>query len=934
MKKAIVLCLGLLCLLIFLAGQEQYGNIRGKITDRDGVPIPGASIILDCELFGRRSVSSSEAGIFRFLNLSPGIYSFRCELPGFKTHLQKIIDIRVGTNFDFQVILEPAVLEEEMTVIAQTPIVDTKKTGNVTVVTLEALQNIPSARDPWVVLQQVPGILVSDENVGGSGSGMQSISTARGSWGWNNMWNLDGIPITDIAATGSSPMYYDFDTFDQIEIVTGGQDATIQTGAISINFVTRRGGNKVQIMGRTFFTDDSLQGDNRTEELINLGYAGDQIDRIMDYGLQVGGPIRKDRIWFWLGYGVQDIRHLTIAGYPDNTKISSFNTKLNLQLGRSDRAEIAFLSNNKTAEGRGAGPTRPPETTQNQKGIAPYYIKLEGEHIFSPNLILSLKLSYHNTGFELTPQGGIETQVGLDQATGIYSGSTNYIRTERPSYVAMAHANYFMERLLGGSHEFRLGAEFRLAAQDAIQGTAGDTFKYYYNGIPSYASVRREGHWNHVSSRWSFYLNDAFTLGRLTLNLGLRLDREDSWNRDASVSASMTAPDLLPSVNFPGTDPGVIFQTLTPRFGFTYDLTGDGKTILRGNIARYATQQGLWAAAYVSPSTEAWANYAWRDLDGNDSVSTNELIGYPFDGIFRFGGFDPRDSTNFEVLDALDPNLKPELTDEILLGTEREIFTDFSLSATFTFRRNHRIQWETLYDKDSGILISQDDYIGPITGSLTYDGKTYDYEYWTLEEFRPVGYYVFNIPDQYDSYTGFEISAVKRLSRHWMMNASFTYQVTKTFYGEKGFTDPTNIRQRDGERSGVDWMAKLNFLFQLPWGFNFSGFANARQGNIRVDTIQVPTPLRAAVGMGNYLTYYLEKPGDSHLPVFYSADLSLMKDFHLKKAGTLTLMVDTFNIFNFSHPLSRYTRLNSTRYNEIQVILNPRVIRFGVRYSF
>ena len=905
------------------------------MVDEQGEPLPGATITLECTMFGKRSILASEVGIFRFLNLYPGIYSLKCELPGFKTHIQEIIDIRVGMNFDFRVVLEPAALEEEVTVIAHSPIVDTKKTGAVTVVTLDVLQNIPSARDPWVILQQVPGILVSAENVGGSRAGQQSYFTARGAWGYDRTWNLDGIPITDLAATGASPGYYDFDTFDQMEIVTGGQDTTIQTGGVALNFVTRRGGNKFHVMARAYFTNDDLQGDNRTQELIDLDYVGDQISQIMDYGLQVGGPIIKDRLWFWLGSGVQDNRHLSITGDPVNYKINGFNAKLNAQLSKADRAEIAFIYNDKTARGRGANAFHPPETTVNQEGISPIFIKFEGEHVFSPNFLLSLRLSYHNPGFELIPQGGIDTQQGYDMVTSMYSGSTGYAKTERPSYVAMVQGNYFLEKFLGGNHEFRFGADFRLAAQDGIAGTSGDAQKYYSNGVPVYAEVTREGHWNHACNRWSFFLNDAFEMGRLTLNLGVRIDRENSWNLDAEVPASMVAPDLLPAVSYPGFDPEAIVWTFSPRFGFTYDLTGDGKTILRGNIARYGSQIGLWTSMTVSPSTDAGAGYFWTDLDGNDLVSVDELAGYPTGGILWFWGFDPSDPTNFEVLDAIDPNLKNELTDELLLGVEREIVKDFSISTTFTLRRNHQIIWGAPYEKETGRVITNDDFIGPIAGSLTYEGTTYDYEYWTLGEFKPPGMFYYNYPDWHFNYTGFEISAVKRLSHRWMMSASFTYQIFTEHFGENGYVDPTNISTWEGRRAGgVDWMAKLSFLYQLPWGFNFSGFTNIRQGYMATQYIRIPTPQRAAVGMGSYMSYSLEKPGESRLPTFYNVDLSLTKDIRLKNAGMLTLCVDAFNIFNFDHTLGRVNRVNHPRYQNTTSILNPRVIRFGIRYQF
>ena len=129
-------------------------------------------------------------------------------------------------------------------------------------------------------------------------------------------------------------------------------------------------------------------------------------------------------------------------------------------------------------------------------------------------------------------------------------------------------------------------------------------------------------------------------------------------------------------------------------------------------------------------------------------------------------------------------------------------------------------------------------------------------------------------------------------------------------------------------------MAKLSFLYQLPWGFNFSGFANVRQGYIITDYILIPTPQRAAVGMGRTMSYYLEKPGESRLPTFTNVDLSLTKDIRFENLGTMTLCVDAFNVFNFSHTLGRVTRVNHPQYGSTTSILNPRVIRCGVRYQF
>ena len=97
-------------------GQEQYGNVRGIVVDSDGNPLPGTTVFLESAQVGSRSLMCTEAGIFRFINLTPGTYGLRCELPGFKTYLQKNLDIRVGTNFDLRIVLEMATIEEEVTV--------------------------------------------------------------------------------------------------------------------------------------------------------------------------------------------------------------------------------------------------------------------------------------------------------------------------------------------------------------------------------------------------------------------------------------------------------------------------------------------------------------------------------------------------------------------------------------------------------------------------------------------------------------------------------------------------------------------------------------------------------------------------------------------------------------------------------------------------
>jgi hypothetical protein len=940
MKRSLAIMVSILFFCLNLSeislAQEQYGNIRGKVTDSKKEPLPGVTVTLDCPLYGTRSKMSSPGGVFRFLNLPSGTYSLKCELSGFKTHVEENIIIRVGNNFDFPVVLEQATLEEDITVVATSPIVDTKKTGAAYNVTEVMLQDVPSARDPWAILKQIPGIDVWNENIGGSTSGEQSGFSGKGVMsGGSGNYTMDGINITDNYARGASSRYYDFDSFEEIQVVTTGQNPAIKTGGVS-NMVTRRGGNKFELLGRFFFTNQKLQGDNRTQELIDLDYVGNQINQLTDYGFQAGGPILRDKIWFWLGYGVQDIRLLSIDNYPQDTKIESINAKLNFQLSPKDRGELAFIYNDKTVFSRYVGPRRPPEASYDQIGNGFPLVKLEYERMFSDTFLMTLKLSYSWGWFGFDPRGGMDVQAGYDFYTGMYSDTATYQRVNRPSYNAHLDGNYFLEGFLGGDHEFKFGLEYRLTPSWGDHIWPGGVRKYYFKGQPFQAQIHRCV-WDNESDRFSLYFNDAYSVGRFTFNLGFRMDRENSWANEQGVPANPIAPEIMPAYTHPDIDPGVVFWTFSPRIGFTYDISGDGKTVLKASIGRY----GFWPpnlGGSLAMTEENKAQYRWNDHNGDDFVSKDELVGYPYDGLLSYSGFDIFDPTNPVSPFEINPALKWGLTDELFVGVEREIFKDFSLGANITLRKNYRNAWWVNFNRETGQKDNQEDWDGPYQGSETVDGVTYEYEYWApkTHRFELPNRIRENRPDFHKNHLSLEIVATKRLSNRWMINASFSYQKNTDHFGDRGYLDPTNIEFLEGGDNLLDprWMAKINFLYQLPWGFNFSGFAHVRDGWIWEPYLRVKAPERAAKGLGTLINLKVEKRGKTRLANFYNVDLSLSKDFALGRYGKLTIQVDAFNVFNSDHDIWRAQRLNSPYYNEITEILNPRVIRVGLRYRF
>ncbi len=239
MRKALGLALGVLLLApVGAMAQIAGGNLYGTVTDESGAIMPGAAVTLTSEL-GSKSTTTSSQGDFRFISLDRGRYKITISLAGF-TPVSREVTVTTGENVNVAFSLKVRTVEETLTVTAETPLVDIKKRGTATTMTTEELSNIPNARDPWGVLKNVPGVLLDRVNIAGNENGQQASVAGKGSTTGDKMWNLDGLAITDMSATGASPTYFDFGAFQEISVTTGGSDLNVQSGGIGINLVTKR----------------------------------------------------------------------------------------------------------------------------------------------------------------------------------------------------------------------------------------------------------------------------------------------------------------------------------------------------------------------------------------------------------------------------------------------------------------------------------------------------------------------------------------------------------------------------------------------------------------------------------------------------------------------------------------------------------------------
>ena len=967
MKKVLSL-LCLLCLLGAFAYAQEAGKIIGTVYDEDGTPLPGVTVTLSGSKILAQTAVTSERGNFRFMGLPVARdYALRLELPGFNTLIREMLDVSFGRDLSLSLTLSQATLEEEITVVGESPVIDTKRTQVGVNITSEMIMSLPTSRNPWVIMSLVPGMLIDREDVGGNEGGQQSYYSGHGGADSDASWNIDGAPITDMSALGAAPAYVNIASYEELQINYGNNDVRSQTGGVQLNIISKRGGNS---LSGTFYLDvekDSWQAENLTTEMEDIGYTSAGINRVYLYGANFGGPIIKDRLWFYGSWAIQDIDAKTLAGTSDKTWLSSGYAKINAQLTPTTRVEGFVEYDDKSKWGRtNWGSTQQgPETLWNQVG--PGYIWKGEIEQTAGNLYLNFKGIYMNGGFNLQPVQGPRTADGSGNymvisydPTFYVSGNIDDYGCDRDSMALNLTGNYFAEGILGGDHEIKFGVDYMTAKTTTFDLYEGNLTLVYYgpsgalpNGENWVAWLLRDRIDNVWMRKFGVYLQDTMTFGKLAVNVGLRYDYEQSKVKDANIDASPWLPTYMPALSVDEIDPGVTWTRISPRVSLIYDITGDGKNVIKVSAARYGSQGGFDMAYFVNPLGWTEIDLYWQDgyVDGvqgvaDGRVTIDELYGWD-DGLadpnvpanwLWSGGVNADDPTSVVPTNVLDPNYNSPLLDELTISYEREIFADFAARLEFFYKKQHNGTWTKGLFAD-GTVDSASNYYeagtGPETGA-TYYGRTA----------RPVYDYRTNYDKRYDRYMAGQIVLKKRLSNKWMLDASFTYSDWKRFHkGEYlGSIGPNNGAFSDGGQVGPEssgsgvrgifvnarWQFKLSGLYQMPYGFNIAGVFRAREGYMNRPYERIALP-----GIGGTSSIYGPgKFGDSRLPSFWELDLRLEKVWNVTETSYVAFAVDAFNITNSAHVLKEESQLTATAYGNPLRILNPRVIRFGIRFNF
>jgi hypothetical protein len=671
LKKA-ALILVVLVLAVSSPAQQRTGTIYGKIVDIQGKPLPGVTVTLSGPLTANMRTVSNGSGIFRFLAVYPGRdYSVKAERIDFKTVNRANVIVTIGANAAIDLTLEAGKLDEQVTSKAVTPIVDVRKTTVEMSFGRVELQTLPTVRNPWAILQLVPAVMLDRENVGGNESAQPASFVSKGDSGngANNILTLDGVDVTDPLDLGSSAIPFDFDTFEELSVTTGGAaDAAMQTGGIALNMVTRRGGNRMSATARFYLTDRSFQSSNMTPALRSRGVNNtNRIEQIKDFGASAGGPIVKDRLWWWGAYGVQDIFTYTIYNSRDQSLLANYNFKLNAQPFSGNRFEALITSGAKEQFGRNASLAKPEgdHLTGKYRWGSPI-IKFQDEQVIGRNFYLSLKYSFNDAGYATRPMVdetvsnpvtwdvGSATYVPFSSA---YGRSWDWSSVSRPRKNFQLTTTYFRDSLLGVSHEFKAGLEFSDKTSAAQSGYA-QNYEVRRNFVDplidlgeglvvppaAWQRIRfgRETRNSALAKQTSAFLQDTLSKGRFTLMLGLRYDQQRpstgaytletvkglnaAWTNVFDTAAMTALATNLPPIAIRAINPKYHWNTWSPRIGLNWDISGDGKNVAKLAYSEYGDVMPVGAFTPQPLGLDGSMAFWWKDTSGDSKVQLAEIF--------------------------------------------------------------------------------------------------------------------------------------------------------------------------------------------------------------------------------------------------------------------------------------------------------------------
>jgi len=954
-----------ICLLMVsgVYAQRLTGSLNGKVIDADGNPLPGVMItITSPALLGARDFITPDTGSFRFPALPPGTYSMTSVLDGFKTVNRSGIIISVGKTVTINTTMELSPIEEEVTVTAVTPVVDLKSSKVTVTYTKELIENIPTNRSLYAIIQTAPGA-VADNWIG-------SASSVHGSVVTGNQYSLDGLNMTSPLTT-TPIISVDLSMIEEMEMEIGAHPAEVSnvSGAY-INVVTRSGGNDFHGEATVFYFNESFVDENFSKEQLDaLGVASPQLNKQeRDFSGSFGGPLIRDKLWFFLS-GRYYYNESALLGFPQDYTYTLWQGlgKLTLQLTENIKIMSYFNYRDQSTPTYLATDSR----TTSPEAAATVALDIKNINgqinwILGPNAFLDIRGMWFTYYRDFKYQDGATHQIS-DLGTGATTGAfrwEEYIREGR--LYTSAALTLFGDNILGGNHELKVGAEFEKTKNHQDCWAHEPLWEYklfgspYVYGFPVGQIITlgygpEEAEEGIIKSEtWSlnFYVQDSWTIqDRLTLNLGVRFDSSHGF-LPAQVLEEVPMwtwldPEYFGRRELPEANNLLVFNTFSPRLGLVFDIFGTGKTLAKASYSRYRDNLQLAMFYGANPNAYAYRAYLWIDTNVNQEYDQTDM----YIKVFESG------RENKIPREQIDQNAKAPYFDEFIIGIEHELLPNFKLGISY-YNKKHNNVWEGMEGNAAA------NWAKPYTvNDPGYDGTfgTEDDAQLTIWDRTTPGNqepeYFTNPENAWRQYHGLEFIFEKRMSNNWQFLGSIvTSKHTGTIGAEysnsysfaTAFDNPNWYINREG-RLDTDrpLSIKLQGTYILPWGIYLSGYFRHTSGYPYQRTLQIWAP-----NAGGYVTVNAEAQGSRRTPSTNYASLRLEKTFSFGDATRLGFFIDVYNLFNSAY-LDTVAKASvwdqgdwqgyieadgsfrqNAQWQKVRSISTPRVIKLGLRFTF
>jgi len=836
--------------------QTLTGSIAGTIRDEQGAVLPGVTVTLTGRTGSQQTVTDA-SGEYRFPGLEPGTYSVAAELSGFQTTRQDNVAVSIAASPTVDIALKVAGLQESVTVLADSSIVDVKSSATDTKLSQELLANAPITRTAINVLNYAPGVNNSSA-YGADGDSANSLL-------------IDGVDTRD--PSGGTPWtFYNYNIIEEIQVQGLGASAEYGgfTGAV-INTITKSGGNRFSGLFEALFTNDSMASSNVSQEMIdqNLSLRDPAtITQYLDLTAQLGGPIKQNKAFFFVS-AQRFLRETDPSGPVTRRHETSprLNFKVSFQPTTNDTFTGTLQYDAYNIIGRPGKGLQSTDELTNREDAPEYVWLLQWRRLFGSNTFAEVKYTGWWGYYDLNPE--VLKSGHEDLGTGLLSVSQGWFYYgDRERNQVNGSVTHYADKF--GRHEFKFGAELERSMTRDRYGYQDGFFFFDYYGAPYIAYSYGYDLTAH-NERESLFAQDSWKLrDRLTLNFGIRGD-----------FIRGTHPDL-----------GKVFSTTSwsPRLGFAWDVTGDYRTVLKGSYGHYYEGAQTGAFTKAVPGIQDYVGF---------EVNPNGTIG---------AEFTREESVPYRVAD----DLKHPRVDEATISFERALTGDMRLVATGIWRDSTNFlgsvspsaRWRAV--QATNTLTNQ-----PITlyNWANRSASDTDFLIRNIEGFQfldPNGNVIATL-DPRRSYRALMLVWSKRYTNRWQAQASYVLskaegnvdntsgqQISSSIFENPNRsivnTDGrlTNDRTHEFKLLGSYSIPKVevsvNAVFRALSGRNYTPFAQ-----YATSLLNAPTASRQP---------FLEPRGSRRLPSDSNLDLRFEKSFNLGSRDRIGVFVEVLNTFN------------------------------------